>query len=262
MTNAFGCSTLQPWLRAGTRLRLRGVSRSRQEPLRRPCWSPARKSRRGWKTAEGKLFRDAAKAACEALIAAENRLTKLDQAVGDGDLGMSFVRGASAIEKNLAKFPFDRPAVALKEIALKLQDHMGGSSGPLYGTLLIRAGLSLTGAEINAGSWAAALEAGCQAVSKVGGAKLGDRTMLDALVPFAKMLKALFEKAGSATDARVALSAAEQGAETTAQMMPKRGRSGSVGSRALGHPDPGAVAAVVWLRAIVDTVAGTGTSPR
>jgi dihydroxyacetone kinase len=214
------------------------------------------------RTPAGKLFRNAATAACEALFAAENRLTMLDQAVGDGDLGVSFVRGASAIKDSLAEFTFDSPAVALKEIALKLQDHMGGSSGPLYGTLLIRAANSLTGTEINAGSWAVALEAGCDAVTEVGGANLGDRTMLDALLPFAKTLKALFEKSGADTDARAALEAAEQGAEATAQMMPKRGRSSYLGSRALGHPDPGAVAAVVWLRAIVDTVTETKSSPR
>jgi dihydroxyacetone kinase len=91
-------------------------------------------------------------------------------------------------------------------------------------------------------SWADALAQGCEAITELGGAKPGDRTMLDALDPF---VKALQQGAGL----KAAVEAAEGGAEATAQMKPRLGRSSYLGDRVLGHPDPGAKAVTIWLRA-------------
>jgi dihydroxyacetone kinase len=92
------------------------------------------------------------------------------------------------------------------------------------------------------GGWAEALEQGCGAIGELGGAKPGDRTMLDALDPFVKALK-------RGEDLKVAVAAAEHGAEATAQMRPRAGRSSYLGDRVLGHPDPGAKAIALWLKA-------------
>jgi dihydroxyacetone kinase len=94
--------------------------------------------------------------------------------------------------------------------------------------------------------WVGALEEGIKAISKLGGAKPGDRTMLDALDPFVKVLK-------SGT-LRAAVEAAEGGAEATAQMKPRLGRSSYLGDRVLGHRDPGAQAVAIWLRAAAEEI--------
>jgi dihydroxyacetone kinase len=95
--------------------------------------------------------------------------------------------------------------------------------------------------------WADALARGCQAISELGGAKPGDRTMLDALDPF---VKALQQGAGL----KAAVDAAERGAEATAQMKPRLGRSSYLGDRVLGHPDPGAKAVTTWLRGACESL--------
>jgi dihydroxyacetone kinase len=97
--------------------------------------------------------------------------------------------------------------------------------------------------------WAEALDQGCRAISELGGAKPGDRTMLDALDPFVKALKKRVGGKASREAILAAVEAAERGVEATARMKPRLGRSSYLGDRVLGCPDPGAKAVAVWLRA-------------
>jgi dihydroxyacetone kinase len=101
--------------------------------------------------------------------------------------------------------------------------------------------------------WANAVEAGEQAISELGGAKPGDRTMLDALHSFVVAMKN-----GGANPApevlRAAVQAAKRGAEATAQMSPHLGRSSYLGNRVIGHADPGATAVAIWLGAVVEAL--------
>jgi dihydroxyacetone kinase len=195
-------------------------------------------------------------AACDALIDAEPRLTELDRAVGDGDLGITLSRGAKAVLHNINAYPFGDAAAALEEIAMTLQQSMGGSSGPLYGVFLLRAANSIRGSTtLNALDWAQATVEACEAIGEMGGASAGDRTMLDALIPFAEAFRDGLLVGLNAPEAlKSAVEAAESGAKATSAMFPKRGRSSYLGERALGHPDPGAVAAAIWLRAAVSAV--------
>jgi dihydroxyacetone kinase len=102
--------------------------------------------------------------------------------------------------------------------------------------------------------WVEALDQGCRAISELGGAKPGDRTMLDALDPFVKTLQQ--DRGAKATRELVhaAVEASEDGVEATAQMRPRMGRSSYLGDRVLGHPDPGAKAISIWLRAACETL--------
>jgi len=202
----------------------------------------------GAQTAKGKKVRDAIVAACHALIAAKQELTELDRITGDGDLGVSMARGAKAVEEAVDSYPLDDVPATLKALGHTLRRELGGSSGPLYGVLFLRCGSVLE----NAGSaqWVEALRQGCQAISELGGARPGDRTMLDALDPFVRAL----QKDGKAIMA--AVEAADSGAEATAQMKPRLGRSSYLGDRVLGHPDPGAKAVAIWLRAACEAVSG------
>ena len=199
----------------------------------------------------------AIQAACRALIDAELRLTEMDRAAGDGDLGINLARGARAIEESLPSYRLFDPRAALKATGDTFREIVGGSSGPLYAAYLMRAANSLPAQNMHdPKAWAKASLDGCDAIRELGGAEVGDRTMLDALVPFAKTLATALDQGRLTADALdAAVRAAEMGAQETAGMTPRRGRSSYVGERAIGHPDAGAIAVAIWLRGIADVFA-------
>jgi triose/dihydroxyacetone kinase / FAD-AMP lyase (cyclizing) len=201
----------------------------------------------------GRKPKRAIEAACEALIRSEAELTELDRMAGDGDLGVSMARAATAVQQAVNSYPLDDIARTLKALAHTLGRELGGSSGPFYGVLFLRCGNILGRSRtMERAQWMQAFEQGCQAIIELGGAKPGDRTMLDALYPFVNTLKQQNEATPQAVWA--AVEAAEQGAEATAQMKPKLGRSSYLGDRVLGHPDPGARAVSIWLRAVCQSL--------
>lgn len=203
-------------------------------------------------TKAGRLMRQSALRAAEALAAAEAQLTELDAAAGDGDLGLSMTRAASAIRAMPAS-DWATPPAALKHLAAALGRAIAGSSGPFYATALVRAARGLPD-DPGPQEWADALDAAAAAIAELGGARPGDRTMLDALVPAAMAFRTALDAgkppAAAWTDA---LGAAREGAAATAQMYPRVGRAAYLGDRALGHPDAGAVAVTIWLTAITPT---------
>ena len=208
----------------------------------------------------GKNVERAIKAACEALFQAEPQLTELDRITGDGDMGASMKRASIAIKEAIPSYPLNDISATLKALGHTLRHELGGSSGPLYGVLFLRAGNVLENSgRIGLAEWATAFDEGCRAISELGGAKPGDRTMLDAFDPFLKTLR----EAGTGTPREALLAAvdeAQRGAEATAQMKPQLGRSSYLQDRVLGHPDPGAIAVAIWLRAVADAVIGTPTA--
>ncbi len=207
-------------------------------------------------SAGGKKMQAAITAACRALIEARERLTELDQIVGDGDLGVTLARGAEAVLDELPRYPLDNPGETLKSLGQTLQRVLGGSSGPLYGVLFLRAGNTLKEKPESLTAWAEAAESACAAVSAMGGASVGDRTMLDALTPFAHTFRAELAKGAPLHDAlESGVSKAEDGAAATAYMKPRRGRSSYLGERTWGYPDGGAVAVALWLRAVAASLA-------
>ncbi|MDT8330220.1 dihydroxyacetone kinase family protein [Roseomonas gilardii] len=194
-------------------------------------------------------LRQAALAAAAAVEAAEAELTALDSRAGDGDLGISLARGAAAI-RALPETAFADAPEALARIGGALRRAIAGSSGPFYATALLRAARDLP-PEPGPADWAAAFRRGVEAIAELGGAKPGDRTMLDALHPAAEAFRAELEAGRPASVAwAAAVRAAEEGAEATVRMRPRLGRASYLGERALGVPDAGAAAAVVWLRAL------------
>ncbi len=190
----------------------------------------------------------AIEAACQALIEAEPELTELDRITGDGDLGTSMKRAAQAIQASIATYPLNNSSATLKALAQTLRNELGGSSGPLYGVFFLRCASVLENTHpVTLAHVSQAILEGCQAISELGGAKPGDRTMLDALHPFAEAL-------ANSHNIQAALEAADQGVKATAQMKPRLGRSSYLGDRVLGHPDPGARAIAIWLRAAASTI--------
>src|SRR5690606_1753904 len=125
----------------------------------------------------------------KALIAAEPQLTELDSITGDGDLGASMTRGGEAALA-LSGESFGDAADGLMAMGNAMRKAIGGSSGPFYATGLMRASRHLAGIEQPpAAQMAEAFVAAVEAISNLGGAKPGDRTMVDALHPAAQMFK-------------------------------------------------------------------------
>lgn len=199
-------------------------------------------------TQTGRRSKQAIEAACRALIEAEDELTELDRITGDGDLGASMKRAAQAVQNAVDSYPLDDIPSTLKALAHTLRRELGGSSGPLYGIFFLRCGTVLEASGAGLTQWAVALAQGCRAIRELGGAKPGNRTMLDALDPFVRSLKNAKGQA-SREMLMVAVENAERGVEATARMKPRLGRSSYLGDRVLGYPDPGAKAVAIWLRA-------------
>jgi len=187
----------------------------------------------------------------DALISAEEELARLDGISGDGDLGASMRRGAEAI-LDLPESAFSSVSKGLSAAADRVRRAIAGSSGPFYAAGLMRASRHLAKVdEPSASDIATAFSAAVQAISDLGGARQGDRTMVDALQPAASMFQTQIAAGLSPKAAwQRAVAAAEDGAKQTAAMQPKLGRASYLGERALGSPDAGAVAVNVWLSAL------------
>jgi dihydroxyacetone kinase len=244
---------------SGTTVRPRSQKPLLPEPLPVPATTPTRTRSHTWL---GEAIEAAIQAGAKALIVEGPRLTKMDQMVGDGDLGISLERGVRAALQALPSFPVDDPVATLHALGVTLQRALGGTSGPLYAVFFLRAAGSLRREDPeNPNTWAEAFQAGCSAIAELGGAARGDRTMLDALLPAAEAFQETVHSGRSMSDAlRAAAAAASVGARLTADMLPRRGRSSYLGARAVGHVDPGAEAVAVWLSAVAHVGAAHGCS--
>ena len=214
------------------------------------------------RTAPGRALGDAIRAVTQALTEAAPRLTAMDRDVGDGDLGISLERGSQAVRAAMSGLPLDDVPAALHALGRTLQASLGGTSGPLYAVMFLRAAARLKATPADrlndARVWADAFAAGVEGIIELGGAGPGDRTMLDALLPACDALTEGLDAGWTVADSlSAAASAAEAGARATAELTPRRGRSSYLGRRAIGHIDPGAEAVAVWFRAV-----GAGASCR
>lgn len=201
-------------------------------------------------------FEAALRAVCAALLEAEPRLTAMDQVVGDGDLGISLARGANATLAALATLDLAHPPTALMALSDLLRRVLGGTSGPLYAVMLLRMARDLHQATTyDLAHWQAAFAQGVEALAQLGDGRPGDRTMLDALWPAVTALQErVAQQASPAVALLAAAQAAKAGAQATATMRPRRGRSSYLGARTAGHVDPGAEAVAIWMSALAAAV--------
>ncbi|MFS2225056.1 dihydroxyacetone kinase subunit DhaL [Pantoea sp. B65] len=183
------------------------------------------------------------------MIASEAQLTRLDMAVGDGDHGTGMQRGFTAVDKLLAQQdPGDDIGLLLTRVGSELMSSMGGASGAIFGTLFRAGGKSLSGETVLTSALLARfLRDGLDAVCKRGGARPGDKTMVDALAAAVSVAQPL-ESAPLGDALNKIAEAANRGSEETRQMVAAFGRAKSLGERAIGHPDPGAVSMALILR--------------
>jgi dihydroxyacetone kinase len=188
------------------------------------------------------------KKAAQALGDKEPILTKYDTIVGDGDCGITMKRGATEVLERLEKksIPTNHPVTMFAAMADAVSASMGGTSGVLLELMFRKMSSTLQRCEsIDIKELSAAFQAGADAISLYGGATVGSRTMLDALVPAAAVLM-------ETNDLVQAASKAKWGADGTAQMKAaSAGRSNYLSEDTLvGTPDPGAVAVSIVLEAL------------
>src|SRR5947208_2828435 len=186
----------------------------------------------------------------------KEQLTQLDAAVGDGDHGINMQRGMSAVLGKVDATGEEQDIGALlKTVGMTLVSTVGGAGGPLYGTLFMQMGTTVSGkAELGPDDWAAALEAAVAGVQARGKAEPGDKTMIDALIPGRDALKAALAEGATFEDAlRQSADAAGQGMRDTIPLVARKGRASYLGERSAGHQDPGATSSHLLLEAAAET---------
>ncbi len=187
-----------------------------------------------------------------------DELSSLDAAIGDADHGTNMRRGCQAVVDMLAaEQPADVSGFG-KAVGMRLISAVGGASGPLYGSFFLAFGTAGDSAvTLTPSALAACWQAGTVSVASRGKAVLGDKTMLDALLPCVDALVAAAELGASMSDTLEAgLAAAADGMAATIPMTARKGRASYLGERSAGHQDPGATSAWLLVRAAAEVRRG------
>ena len=187
------------------------------------------------------------------IIENKDFLTELDREIGDADHGINMARGFTEVMKGLDPEETDIGA-ALKKVSMILISKVGGASGPLYGTAYMKAAKEAMGkTSLTTDDAIAMMRAALDGIRQRGKSDVGEKTMLDALVP---AFDALTDGAAQGKDAGQILDAmcqaAAQGAAYTKTIAATKGRASYLGERSIGHEDPGAASSLLTLEAIRD----------
>ncbi len=184
----------------------------------------------------------------------ETYFGELDAVVGDGDFGYSLARGFEIVHEDWDNLDRSDPGTFLVKIAGTVSARIGGTSGPIWGTAILRAGAQLRGKdEFDHEDVVRALRASVEGIKARGKAELGEKTLMDSLVPAIDTLEA--ESAAGKPPAeivRAMATTARQAAEDTKSMQAMRGRASYTGERSIGSVDAGAMAIAVLLEKLAD----------
>lgn len=187
-------------------------------------------------------------------VANEKYFGELDAVVGDGDFGYSMARGFELVIQDWDSFDRTDIGTFLKKIAVVITSRIGGTSGPIWGTAFLRAGVVAgTATKLEPAQVVAMLRAAIEGIKARGHSDVGDKTLLDAIVPAVDTIE---EQIGqgryTAAILRAAAVTAREHAEATRAMQAMRGRASYTGERSIGTLDAGAVAVAVMFEALAD----------
>jgi phosphoenolpyruvate---glycerone phosphotransferase subunit DhaL len=183
-------------------------------------------------------------AIADRIIAPVDELTELDSAIGDGDHGHNMKRGFEAVLQDQEALSSMNLPDLLKAVGTKLLMKVGGASGPLYGTLFLALAKELP-AEPSRTDAVRAFASAIGAVKARGKSDIGQKTMLDVLVPACQSLAA-------GEDVAAIRETADRAAAATVPMRATRGRASFLGDRSIGHMDPGARSSSLMIAALCD----------
>ena len=182
----------------------------------------------------------------------EKHFSDLDAVVGDGDFGYSLARGFGKLMEGWDAMEYSDVGGLLKKTAMTLSSRIGGTSGPIWGTAFLRAGSALSDKPNPSGEdVVAALRASIEGIKQRGNSDLGDKTLLDSLVPAVDTLERELNAGKPATEALSAAAAtAREAAEATRTMLAKRGRASYTGERSQDSVDAGAMGVAVIFESV------------
>ena len=192
-------------------------------------------------------------AVADRLETERSQLTDLDSAIGDADHGGNMARGWAAAAEAVAELDDPEPAAVVKTAGKTLLSEVGGASGPLYGGSLVFASPELDDG-ITTETAVAFAETYLEKVQDRGDARVGDKTMVDALVPAVHTFKKSVEVDDMAPIAALAkaVAAAERGVDFTTPIRASKGRASYLGWRSVGHQDPGATSTLYIMEELLD----------
>ena len=196
--------------------------------------------------------------ATQTLIDHVDELTALDSAIGDGDHGLNMRRGALAIQAKMDVLAAQSLNGALKTMGMTCMSTIGGSSGPVFGTLMVTLSKELP-EQPGAADFGRAVAAGIAALTRLGKAQVGQKTLLDVLDPVQRLLAESGQAQGGADLVARVRQCAFDSADATAKMDAIKGRASFLGDRALGHVDPGSRSMALIIGAICDSLASPAT---
>jgi len=200
---------------------------------------------------QGALLRCLVLAVADRVIESAEELTRLDQAIGDGDHGLNMKRGFEAVRAALASDPTDDCGALLLGVGRTLVMKVGGASGPLYGSFFLQLGKDWAQISDRA-TLIACLRKSVEAVASRGKSHPGQKTMLDVLFPLVDALPGVLET--QLPDlARLRDLAAER-AQATIPMLAERGRASFLKERSIGHMDPGAASSSLMVTAVCEVL--------
>lgn len=191
----------------------------------------------------------------ETIINNTEYLSEIDGAIGDGDHGINMNKGFSICKTRLADKEVNL-AEALKTLGLVLMMEIGGSMGPLYGTFFVEMSKVISDKEeIDKDVFSEMLNASLKGLQSLGNANVGDKTMMDTLVPAVEKFDQEIAEGKSFVEALQAMkTAAEKGKDSTKDLVAKVGRASRLGERSRGVLDAGAVSCNLILACIIDSV--------
>lgn len=182
-------------------------------------------------------------------------LSSIDGLIGDGDHGINMNKGFSLAKAELDKNPGDL-VHGLKIISKILMTKIGGAMGPLYGKFFNAMALSFEGKEeLGINEIGESLNAAIKAIASISPAKVGDKTLIDTLIPATAAYEKAQQEGNTFPEALQSLkTAAYEGYSSTKNMVAKIGRASRLGERSIGVPDPGAASCYLILETITDSI--------
>ena len=198
----------------------------------------------------GKNIFDSLEKVHKSILQNKDEIEKLDQQIGDGDHIFNILRGleeSSKLKELLIKKPIDE---IFKQLGIKIMTTVGGSSGALFATLLIEMSKNYNSELTDQENISNMLKQGVEAMKKRGKADVGEKTMLDVLIPVSKKLEECKEEENFNVIAKKIKEVAEKGMLCTKDMLATKGRASFLGERSIGHIDPGARSSQLAIDAI------------
>jgi len=187
----------------------------------------------------------------------KDEIEKLDQEIGDGDHIFNIQRGIKESLDLKDELSGKAPNEVLKKIGMKIMTTVGGSSGALFATLLLGMSKKYNDELSDQKNIATMLAEGVEAMKKRGKADLGEKTMLDVLIPVSNELQKLSDQEDVIHIAEKIKEAAETGMLSTKNIIATKGRASFLGERSKGHIDPGARSSQLAIEAICNTIINT-----